>query len=180
MMLARLPKHNCLEPLADWFVNLPRRDVCPVSKITELFNVLRSFDVNYSGADADTMVGGVLGGSISGSGSNCTGEFLEIRPGSWIRKADSPAFKVCPLKFKCETIMTEKTTLPKASAGGLIALRTTLCSSLCSNDRLVGYVVGLPGTLPPVWGPTLRLDSLRFVKVDPLTISKKFRAEKVL
>jgi translation initiation factor 2 gamma subunit (eIF-2gamma) len=71
-----------LEPLAAWLANLALKGQSNLSKLGQrVFRTLRSFDVNFSGTKATELVGGVLGGSISGPGSFTRGETLEIRPG---------------------------------------------------------------------------------------------------
>jgi len=141
--------------------------------------VLRSFDVNRPGQDVDRMVGGVVGGAIVGSGSIAVGDTLEIRPGLHVGGAsqrkkgkkgdDSDPFAVQPLLCKCTSLMSGKTELASAAKGGLIAVGTTICPSYTAENGLVGSVVGRPGTLPPVWGPTLQLDTIEFVQLDKLS-----------
>lgn len=177
-----------LEPLARWLTNL-QTNGSSVNSDTNQLNVLRSFDVNRPGSSIETLNGGVLGGTISGAGAFHPGDLLEVRPGLLLtttalktddgrskkchdsKEKDSSSrvsehpFSVRPLQCHCVALMTGKTPLQKATAGGLVAFRTTLCPSLCADDRLVGSVVGPPGTLPPVWGPGLLLDSIQFVDV---------------
>merc|ERR1712125_25158 len=61
--------------------------------------------------------------------------------------------------------MTGKTHLTRVAKGGLVAIQTTLCPSTGTNNGFVGSVVGPPGTLPPVWGPTLLLEDLELVDI---------------
>lgn len=174
-----------LEPLAAWLAGIAAKGGRGPKKtmMAPIFRALRSFDVNYAGTDASKMVGGVLGGNITGSGSFAKGETLEIRPGLVLgtksdkkENEDSPesSFQISPLLFQAHELMTGKNSLETAGAGGLIALRTSLDPTLCANDRLIGSVIGRPGTLPPVWGPTLFLDDLQ-----PLD-SAAFKKKKVL
>jgi len=160
-----------LEPLAAWLASVASKEKAGPSKQGQrLFRTLRSFDVNFAGTSATELVGGVLGGSVAGPGSFHRGETLEIRPGlalpanqvtTQISSKASSAFKVCPLRFRVEEIMTGKVSLQAASAGGLVALRTTLDPAFCADDRLIGSVIGLPDTLPPIWGPALFLSDLQ-------------------
>ena len=75
-------------------------------------------------------------------------------------------FKVQPLRFYCTSLMTGKTALSGATKGGLVAVGTSLDPHICADNRMVGSVVGPPATLPPVWGPTVLLDSLQFVDFE--------------
>ena len=159
------PLEAGLEPLAAWLASLCSKGANKQhSEGSTIFRTLRSFDVNYAGTSTQKLVGGVLGGSIQGPGGISRGETLEIRPGLIFEAADKKppsVFKTHPVRFQVEEIMTGKNALESASAGGLVALRTTLDPSFCTDDRLIGSVVGAPGTLPPVWGPGLFLDKLR-------------------
>lgn len=102
----------------------------------------RSFDVNKPGTSVDKLVGGVIGGTII-QGKLREGEEVEIRPGLE-RKG-----KYEPIITKAVTIEGEKTA--EARPGGLVAIGTMLDPALTKADRLVGNVIGKPGTLPPVW-----------------------------
>mmetsp|Transcript_10307 Transcript_10307/g.18094 ORF Transcript_10307/g.18094 Transcript_10307/m.18094 type:complete len:935 (-) Transcript_10307:597-3401(-) len=166
-----------LEPLAEWLANLPHRS--PPS-YGEGFKVLRSFDVNYAGADATKLAGGVLGGTINGAGGFRQGDIVELRPGIFLGtdgNDDDKNFRVQPLRFQIEEMRTDKAIIHEAKSGGLVAMQTTLCPSLCADDRLVGSVVGHPDTLPPVFGPKLLLDTLTFAKASP---GSKVKPEKAL
>jgi translation initiation factor 2 subunit 3 len=179
-----------LEPLAGWLAKIPDRSRSASDMAHRVFNVLRSFDVNRPGTEAEGLVGGVLGGTISGSGAFRPGDQLEVRPGLVLGKkrtsketdvddVDEQPFQICPLRARCVEVMTGKNQLPIAFSGGLVALRTTLSPSLCADDRLVGGVVGSKD-MPPVWGPTLLLDGLNLVKVDQsIAFSQEHRSFKL-
>lgn len=154
--------------------------------------VLRSFDINTPGTSSENLIGGVLGGSITGSGCINIEDELEIRPGLYVDAAtkkqkrkkqtdedgsndESECFKVQPLSCHVKGLMTGKTSLNKATKGGLVAIRTTLCPSTCANNGFVGAVVGLPGTLPPVWGPTLLLEHLELINIGGSSKKEKER-----
>lgn len=79
----------------------------------------------------------------------------------------SEPFKVQPLHFRCTSLMTAKTPLSSATKGGLVAVGTSLDPLICADNRMVGSVAGPPGTLPPVWGPTIYMDKLQFVDLLP-------------
>ena len=182
-----------LDPLADWIANLDTIKSRADGSGPARLNVLRSFDVNHPGNNINGIVGGVLGGTISGSGAIAVGDKLEVRPGIFLapkkKRMDTisnskkeakeqchdqgsentggPAapFRVQHLSCYCTTLMTGKTSLASATKGGLVAVGTTLCPSLCTSNGLVGAVVGLSGTLPPVWGPNLFLEELELVSL---------------
>lgn len=183
-----------LEAIAEWIANLP--DSCDISGSHKVatgpiankprMTVLRSFDVNRPGTKSSEMGGGVLGGTLVESGTISVGDSLEIRPGlclppKMIRSAkdvvsektskksssSSKKYSVRPLRFRCTSLMTGKNDLSSVGKGGLVAVGTSLDSYLCADNRMVGSVVGPPGTLPPVWGPSLLLDRLRLVDLLP-------------
>lgn len=164
------PRGLGLEPLAAWLASLADQGSPSRSSGNCRLNVLRSFDVNRPGTDHCELSGGVLGGTVLGSGSIDIGDELEIRPG--IVTKNNAGFSFQPLKFRCDGIMTEKTQLNTAKPGGLVALRTTLNPSLCADNFLVGGVVGRPGSLPPVWGPTVYLENVETVCTSASKLSK--------
>jgi translation initiation factor 2 subunit 3 len=73
--------------------------------------------------------------------------------------------------------MTGNVSLETASAGGLVALRTTLDPAYCADDRLIGSVIGPPNTLPPVWRPTLFLNNLQSLNVASSKKDKVFKRD---
>jgi len=177
-----------LEPLARWLAHIPTQDKTVAVVGSNGLNVLRSFDVNHPGKSYDEVVGGVIGGTISGAGTFKTGDLLEIRPGLVVstastrkkKKENEEPFVVRSLECRCKGIMSGKMDLQQATSGGLIAIRTTLCPSLCAANRLVGSVVGPRGTLPPVWGPCLFLDRMSFVSIISLDHTERLDPSKSL
>lgn len=103
--------------------------------------VARSFDVNKPGTKMESLKGGVIGGAII-SGILKTGDEIEISPGMEIRG------KYVPIKTKVMSLFAGTEKIEEAKAGGLIAIGTSLDPSVTKSDRLVGNIVGLPGTLP--------------------------------
>jgi translation initiation factor 2 subunit 3 len=75
---------------------------------------------------------------------------VEIRPGLIIRSATGE-FECRPLTTKITSIKTDVEELSSATPGGLVALCTKLDPCLTRRDRLVGQILGYPGTLPPVY-----------------------------
>lgn len=167
-----------LEAIAEWIANLPSTPRQQSAIKAPRLTVLRSFDVNRPGQQAKEVNGGVLGGTIQGSSSISLGDVLEVRPGLCLpsnkkpnpkktKEAMQAPFKVLPLSFRCTSLMTGKCNLSSVSKGGLVAVGTSLDPLICADNRMVGSVAGPPGTLPPVWGPTLLLDNLQFVDLLP-------------
>ena len=164
-----------MSSLAEWLAGLskPVDEISGTTSESSVFHVLRSFDVNHPGVSYDDIVGGVIGGTLVGSGSIRPGDTIEVRPGLVVGmrktgddKEDEQKFDARPLVCRCVDVMTEKTKLPMATSGGLLALQTTLCPSLCADNHLVGAVAGLQGHLPPVFGPTLFLVKLKPVNLE--------------
>ncbi|UCH89145.1 MAG: translation initiation factor IF-2 subunit gamma [Thermoplasmata archaeon] len=117
-------------------------------KIDPLMYVARSFDVNKPGARPKDIQGGILGGSLI-SGELKQSDKIEIKPGRKIEERG---------KIRYEELITEITSLiaggktqKKVKPGGLIGIGTMLDPAISKSDSLIGSVVGLPGTLPPVW-----------------------------
>jgi len=105
--------------------------------------VARSFDVNKPGTEPEKLVGGVLGGSII-QGIFKVGDEIEIRPG--IRVKDK--WKI--IRTKIVSMKKAGYDIEKAGPGGLLGVLTQLDPYFTKADNLVGNVVGLPDTLPPV------------------------------
>ncbi|MEW6722678.1 MAG: translation initiation factor IF-2 subunit gamma, partial [Candidatus Micrarchaeota archaeon] len=105
--------------------------------------VSRSFDVNRPGAKIADLKGGILGGSIV-QGVLKIGDEIEIKPGITKKEGGKPVPVVC----KVQNLMEESEHLDSASAGGLVAIGTTLDPSLTKSDSLVGSVVGRKGRVP--------------------------------
>lgn len=137
---------------------------------TPIMYVVRSFDVNNPGAEAEDIVGGVVGGSIL-QGRFALGDEIEISPGIRIDK-------------DYESIYTEVTSLQaggrsvnEVKSGGLVGVGTFLDPSLTKADGLVGNMVGKPGKLPTIWD-SLQLDTYLFERVigtEELMIVKKIK-----
>lgn len=108
--------------------------------------VIRSFDVNKPGEEAENMQGGVAGGSIL-CGVLKVGDDIEVRPG--IISKDSAGNLQCrPIVSKVVSMFAEQNDLEVAVPGGLIGVGTRVDPTLTRADRLVGQVLGHPGQLP--------------------------------
>lgn len=120
--------------------------------------VVRSFDVNRPGLEINSLVGGVLGGSIV-SGKIKIGDNIEIAPGIDGKK----------LVGKVLSLNTEFGKLEEAGPGGLIAIGTSLDPSVSQNDKLKGQVVGHIGQLPePITDLTVELHVIDRLLVEDM------------
>ena len=97
----------------------------------------RSFDINKPGTKADSLKGGVVGGTII-QGKAKTGEKILIRPGLEGQEIES----------EITSLSCSSGILKEAVPGGLVAIGTGLDSSLTQNDRMRGQVVGTKKSLP--------------------------------
>eukprot|EP01084_Bolivina_argentea_P297993 513453_1 len=113
--------------------------------------VIRSFDVNKPGAEADELQGGVAGGSIL-KGILRLGQEIEILPGI-IKKSsgNGGGIRCQPILSRITSLFAEKNTLKYAVPGGLIGVGTNIDPTLTRADRLVGQVLGEVGKLPEVY-----------------------------
>jgi len=126
-------------------VPIPKRDFTSPAHMI----VIRSFDVNKPGEETDDLKGGVAGGSIL-RGILKVNDDIEIRPGIVATKQDG-SLKCVPILSKVVSLFAEKNDLQFAVPGGLIGVGTKIDPTLTRADRLVGHVLGLKGTLPPVF-----------------------------
>ena len=126
-------------------IPVPRRDFLSSPHLI----VIRSFDVNKPGADAEELQGGVAGGCIM-RGVLKMGDEVEVRPGL-ISKNSKGEAQSSPLFTRIVSLYAEKNNLMYAVPGGLIGVGTTIDPTLTRSDRLVGQVLGLKGHLPDVF-----------------------------
>eukprot|EP00826_Nyctotherus_ovalis_P060702 TRINITY_DN8549_c0_g1_i10.p1 TRINITY_DN8549_c0_g1~~TRINITY_DN8549_c0_g1_i10.p1 ORF type:complete len:311 (-),score=97.39 TRINITY_DN8549_c0_g1_i10:341-1273(-) len=115
--------------------------------------IIRSFDVNKPGDVPEDLKGGVAGGSIL-KGVLRLGDRIEICPGT-IDKYTPGGTKCTPIQSVVVSLFADKNDLLYAVPGGLIGVGLKVDPTLTRSDRLVGQVLGLPGTLPPV---TMEID----------------------
>lgn len=112
--------------------------------------VIRSFDVNKPGADIDELKGGVAGGSIL-HGMLKMGDEIEIRPGI-VTRDEKGNLRCTPIFSRVVSLNSEANDLKYAVPGGLIGVGTRIDPTLCRADRLVGFVLGLRGRSPDIYG----------------------------
>ncbi len=113
-----------------------------------LLLIARSFDINKPGSSPSQMKGGIIGGSLV-KGKLSVGDMIEIRPGRVFEKKNQQVTQ--PYKTKITGIMSATQSVDTIIPGGSVALMTELDPSIVKSDKLVGNVVGLVDTLPPVW-----------------------------
>lgn len=70
-----------------------------------VLSIIRSFDVNRPGEEADNLKGGVVGGSIL-KGVLKVGDEIEIRPGD-IEKNNGKIVKCTPIKSRVVSLFAE-------------------------------------------------------------------------
>ena len=122
-------------------------DSC-LNETTE-FRITRSFDINKPGTNWNEMSGGIFGGSLL-TGSIKLGDEIEIRPGQYAKKKDG-SFNVIPITSIVNSIQTDKINIDILYPGGLTAIGSDIDPYYCKDDKLTGAVVGIKGTLPPVY-----------------------------
>src|SRR5206468_6937760 len=120
----------------------PKRD----HSVDSRMSILRSFDVNKPGTEAEQLTGGVVGGSIV-QGVFKKGDEVEIRPGIKTESTNKTVYE--PLIAKVGILQAGGGDVKLATPGGLVALGTDLDPSITKSDGLVGNVLGRAGTLPP-------------------------------
>jgi len=109
--------------------------------------VARSFDINRPGSTWDSLVGGVLGGSLA-QGRLETGDEIELRPGREVEEGGRTEWR--PVTTTARSLQAGGETVDEVTPGGLLGVGTGLDPSLTKGDALAGQIAGPPGTLPPV------------------------------
>jgi translation initiation factor 2 subunit 3 len=110
-------------------------------------HVARSFDINRPGTTWESLLGGVLGGSLS-QGKLATGQELELRPGREITEGGQTEWR--PVESEIRSLQAGGEEIDEATPGGLLGVGTGLDPAVTKGDALAGQVAGPPGTLPPV------------------------------
>jgi translation initiation factor 2 subunit 3 len=99
--------------------------------------VIRSFDVNRPGEDAENLKGGVAGGTIL-KGVLKIGDEIEIRPGI-IRKDHRTGKVTCAsILSRITSLKADENILMYAVPGGLIGVGLKVDPFLTRADHLVG------------------------------------------
>ncbi len=108
--------------------------------------VARSFDINRPGTTWDSLVGGVVGGSLV-QGKLSVGDELELRPGREVEEGGQSEWQ--PITTDVRSLQAGNQQVDEVRPGGLLGVGTGLDPSLTKGDALAGQVAGEPGTLPP-------------------------------
>ena len=124
---------------------VPKRDFVSPPR----FIVVRSFDINYPGEEAENLQGGVAGGTLI-RGVLRIGEIVEIRPGI-VSKDPNGQKKISPIYSRIISLKAEKNDLIYAIPGGLIGIGLKVDPFLTRGNRLVGKILGHPGKLPDIY-----------------------------
>ncbi|WP_181685686.1 translation initiation factor IF-2 subunit gamma [Halorhabdus salina] len=109
--------------------------------------VARSFDINRPGTTWDSLMGGVLGGSLV-QGRLGPDDDLELRPGREVEEGGQSEWR--PVTTTARSLQAGGESVEEVTPGGLLGVGTGLDPSLTKGDALAGQVAGPPGTLPPV------------------------------
>jgi len=108
--------------------------------------VARSFDINRPGTTWDSLLGGVLGGSLV-EGELEADDDIELRPGREVDEGGQTEWQ--PVETTVRSLQAGGDTVETATPGGLLGVGTGLDPSITKGDALAGQVAGPPGTLPP-------------------------------
>ncbi|QPV64739.1 translation initiation factor IF-2 subunit gamma [Halosimplex litoreum] len=108
--------------------------------------VARSFDINRPGTTWDSLLGGVLGGSLV-EGELEADDDIELRPGREVDEGGQSEWQ--PVETTVRSLQAGGDTVETATPGGLLGVGTGLDPSITKGDALAGQVAGPPGTLPP-------------------------------
>jgi len=108
--------------------------------------VARSFDINRPGTTWDSLIGGVLGGSLA-QGKLTPEEDIELRPGREREHGGQTEWE--PIQTTIRSLQAGGESVDEATPGGLLGVGTGLDPAITKGDALAGQVAGPPGTLPP-------------------------------
>ena len=125
------------------FIPTPQREV----NADPLMLVARSFDVNKPGTKTNSIIGGVVGGTVK-QGVFKVGDEVEISPGYMVEEKNKKIWK--PLLTKIEQIFSGGVPVKEITPGGSMAFSTTLDPSIVKSDSLTGSLIGRPEKLPPL------------------------------
>jgi translation initiation factor 2 subunit 3 len=109
--------------------------------------VARSFDINRPGTTWDSLMGGVLGGSLV-QGRLHVDDDIELRPGREVEEGGQTEWRA--VETTVRSLQAGGDDVEEATPGGLLGVGTGLDPSLTKGDALAGQVAGPPGSLPPV------------------------------
>jgi len=159
-----------IDAVLDKLANIepPIRDFTSPPRMT----IVRSFDVNRPGSDIAGLKGGVAGGTLTRGVLHLHDE-IESRPGLIVRDLDTGKASWRSLYSRVVSLSAESQQLDTATPGTLVGVGTLFAPELCRGDRLVGQVLGLRDTLPPVFASiTIHFKLLRGLKSKSEDVSR--------
>jgi translation initiation factor 2 subunit 3 len=112
-----------------------------------IFLIARSFDINKPGTSLEKVHGGVIAGVLK-QGTLKVGDELEIKPGSYEKKANQFIYQT--LKTKIISIQRGNHSIQQATPGGSLAMETELDNILTKTDSLSGCIASRIGELPEI------------------------------
>lgn len=140
-------KYN-IDAVVDYLcrIPIPRREFT----VPPYMIVIRSFDINKPGEDAETLKGGVAGGTIL-KGCLKVGDEIAIRPGKRFRNKKTGKSTWTEIRSVIMTLKADANELMYAIPGGLIAVGTKVDPQFTRKDLMVGSVIGHPDAMPDVY-----------------------------
>ena len=111
--------------------------------------IIRSFDVNKPGEDAETLKGGVAGGTIL-RGVLKVGDKISIRPGLITKNQKKGTIQWKEIESQITSLKADENQLMYAVPGGLIGVGMKVDPVLSRSDQLVGQIIGHSGKMPDV------------------------------
>lgn len=136
-----------IEAVVDYVcrIPIPMRDfVSPPQMI-----IIRSFDVNKPGQNAEDLKGGVAGGTIL-KGVLKVGDKISIRPGLITKNQRTGAVQCREIESQIISLQADENLLMYAVPGGLIGVGMKVDPFITRSDSLVGQIIGHPGNMPEV------------------------------
>lgn len=137
--------------------------------------IIRSFDINHPGQEAEDLRGGVAGGTIL-KGVLKVGDEIAIRPGKKYKNKKTNKFTWTEIRSVVTSLMADNNALMYAIPGGLIAVGTKVDPQFTRSDVMVGGVIGHPDLMPEVYNEidvtTTILKRIVGTKSDEKTLQK--------
>lgn len=136
-----------IEAVVDYLcrIPIPMRDfVAPPQMI-----IIRSFNVNKPGEDAETLKGGVAGGTLL-KGVLEVGDKVCIRPGLITKNSKTGDVQWKEIESQITSLKADNNHLMYAVPGGLIGVGLKIDPSVTKSDEIVGQIIGHPGQMPDV------------------------------
>jgi translation initiation factor 2 subunit 3 len=124
-------------------IKIPEKNI----KITPIFLIPRSFDINKPGTEIKNLHGGVIGGILR-QGKLKIGDKIEIKPGLIVKKNNQKTYKT--LITKIISLHKGEKNIKEVEPGASISIETNLDPFLTKTDRLAGCIASIQGSLPEI------------------------------